>query len=1425
MITLNNSNIDFDFEDESLGSKYSISLSRNTSNFVFTTDGNERMTIGKNGKVGIGTVGSDYDLDVNGSINASVYLINGIDISTSAITGDTSNYVKITSNLLVGHLNDTSNYVNDTCNILIGRINHTSNYVRDTSNLLTGLINDTSNYVLDTSDLFISRITNTSNYVLDTSNIVVGRITNTSNYVGFTSNILIGLIEGTSDYVKDTSNILERHINGTSNYAKDTCNILVGNINGTSNYANDTCNILIRPINGTSNYVKDTSNIFVGNIVNTSNYVNDTSNILARRISDTSNYVNDTCNILIGSINGTSNYVNDTCNILIGRITDTSNYIHDTYNILAGHINNTSNLVKDTSNILVGNINNNSNYVEITRNKLISFVNSELSSKSQWKYNDNNIYYDAGNVGIGTTNPVSKLNIYSQTIPNTITLENKQSPFFDISPNTGYTETTTIEYGMNYKNIIFNAYSADYPQIYNNVYSPYYAENPSGATLLAWYKFDGDANDSSPNNKHLSVINNGKPTYSTDLFQGRRYVNTGTGSFKCIGGFPLNGGSTSFTISCWIKTSSATFPGIGSFSYMHQGTLGNTVKDKQFIITIGHTNFYAFDYYSNAIPWNAYNTNPYPGTWSNFTNDLGMWVHTVYVVNNNNRKIYRNGIIIQSDTSSSALNTDANTNFYIGSSRVASSETSISNRNINISDLRIYSNALTQAQVLQLYNNNIINFKIPMPITVNGSLNNVIIGRYMITTSPSINLAPIMSPLDGQPALTLPSGTSTTVTIRYLIGNGEITGDLPTMIGTTGEYKYLIYTYTKDTIIDSGQTTYNIIVPYGGITCDILMVGGGGAGGSYIGPNAEVGYAYSGGGGGGGAVFFGKNVKINQGSYDISIGRGGRGGMFTDSRGKSTVGFGYTIRGGQSANYVNNAVNNGASGAGSPIILSVPYSGLNVNGGNAGTNEYPSANLFIGNRGGKSTEFVTGRQSYQAGGGGGAGTPAKPSYYNSGGAEADGGDGVLVDILGIDLYWGGGGGGSGYNAVSGKGGLGGGGCGGGNIIETPGTYYEGQNSFCRPSKPTQLDAGPHTGGGGGGAAINDLNTIGNGGSGIIIIKYLSSSSTSDIELINGVTSDNIIDYKIGNYNNIFKITSFKNGINTDNLVIDSNGNVGIGTLPPSYRLEVSECLATAKRGALDLLIATKYLGRSNNIINKTFNEFSIINICARFNGSIWITGECLFALNSDIRIKEDIQDINDDSALQMILAIKPKTYTYIDKIENGNNKVYGFIAQRVQKVIPEAVSIDNAYIPNIMMLADYYSNIITLPNKPAKVAIKIKDKIKCYDSNNNSIEVDVIEIIDEISFKIKDLDKKYKNNKIFVYGTNIDDFHILSKEYIYTLNVGATQELYKQIKEYDNIIKSREEEINELEKQNKDLNEKYEKLLKEFTLIKKRINS
>ena len=257
--------------------------------------------------------------------------------------------------------------------------------------------------------------------------------------------------------------------------------------------------------------------------------------------------------------------------------------------------------------------------------------------------------------------------------------------------------------------------------------------------------------------------------------------------------------------------------------------------------------------------------------------------------------------------------------------------------------------------------------------------------------------------------------------------------------------------------------------------------------------------------------------------------------------------------------------------------------------------------------------------------------------------------------------------------------------------------------------------------------------------------------------------------------------------------IASNGNIGIGVTNPGFKLEV----ASHSHAAVN--ISARYLDISQVGTSSGPHEA----ICTKFNGGVWSTH--FYMVSSDMRIKEDILDINDDSALLSILAIEPKTYKYIDKLERGNNKVYGFIAQQIKEVIPEAVKIEKSYIPNIYSVADYSNNVITLPSQPTKVVVMVNDKIKCYDKDNKEIIIDVIEVIDSLTFRIKELGE-YTDTKIFIYGTFIDDFHTLNKDYIFTLNVCATQELHRRIEAQNIIIKAHEDRI-------KDLEEKVERLL------------
>ena len=187
----------------------------------------------------------------------------------------------------------------------------------------------------------------------------------------------------------------------------------------------------------------------------------------------------------------------------------------------------------------------------------------------------------------------------------------------------------------------------------------------------------------------------------------------------------------------------------------------------------------------------------------------------------------------------------------------------------------------------------------------------------------------------------------------------------------------------------------------------------------------------------------------------------------------------------------------------------------------------------------------------------------------------------------------------------------------------------------------------------------------------------------------------------------------------------------------------------------------------------------------------WFKNSAIYV--SDERIKTNIQDINDDSALQKILLIQPKTYEYIDKFSRGTNTVYGFISQQIKTIIPEAVSLQTDFIPNINSILNCSGSIISTKEHTNK--LKIDDEIKVTKLDGVDETCKVIEI-NENSVTV---DKEISGEKCFVYGSKVDDFHTLDKNYIYTLNVCATQELHRQIQQQSLLIQQQSLLIQDLQ--------------------------
>lgn len=286
----------------------------------------------------------------------------------------------------------------------------------------------------------------------------------------------------------------------------------------------------------------------------------------------------------------------------------------------------------------------------------------------------------------------------------------------------------------------------------------------------------------------------------------------------------------------------------------------------------------------------------------------------------------------------------------------------------------------------------------------------------------------------------------------------------------------------------TASNDYLLTVPSGITSVDYLVVAGGGGGGS--------------GGGGGGGVIKQDGYQVTPDStIAISVGQGGTGGAGGRSvQTAGTVGgdskFGATTAKGGGAGGTEGVNGNvdGGSGGGSRFDCTVRTCGS----GPAGSGVSPH-----GNNGGYSTY-----NSYGAGGGGGgaggAGFNTTRTYIGG-----NGGVGVSSDITGSSTFYGGGGGGginnnhnqyvgldSNGNLVfsataqtngGGQGGLGGGGT---------GSSY-GFSGGTRGQFANATSGAPNTGGGGGGTDPEDINA-GNGGSGVVIVRWVSNVNLKTI---------------------------------------------------------------------------------------------------------------------------------------------------------------------------------------------------------------------------------------------------------------------------------------------------------------------------------------
>jgi hypothetical protein len=174
-----------------------------------------------------------------------------------------------------------------------------------------------------------------------------------------------------------------------------------------------------------------------------------------------------------------------------------------------------------------------------------------------------------------------------------------------------------------------------------------------------------------------------------------------------------------------------------------------------------------------------------------------------------------------------------------------------------------------------------------------------------------------------------------------------------------------------------------------------------------------------------------------------------------------------------------------------------------------------------------------------------------------------------------------------------------------------------------------------------------------------------------------------------------------------------------------------------------------------------------------------------FVAFSDRRIKKDLRVSSGSDDLATLMQLEVTNYRHIDTLAKGSGEVKGFIAQQVENIFPQAVTVGVDVIPDIFSkpAAIQVNGTEATLRMPAAHSLAEGNRVRIMQDGGVQMEYEVVRV-EGNAFTVKSWDAAYTQpEKVFVYGKQVNDFRTVDYDKIHNLNVSATQELARQVEQ------------------------------------------